>query len=196
MEIESLIKKITAEIISEFSEFSQRKSIMIFGKKGDVYTTPVNHIIKSGAKILYLGDDWQNCTISRYILPILDLNQMGDLVRGMARGRVAGMVLDTILKGNAVEVAVFGYEQYLETAPESLINLYDRQRRVLAGFGIIPLKGRRNNAHLMQKVLITEKEIRLAADRGIRQLKVLKSACITPLASDLANEKKIEILKQ
>lgn len=194
MEIEFLVKKITAEIMSEFSGL--KHTVMIFGKQNDDYTPPVDAIIKSGVRVLYLEDDWQTIPVDRYILPFLSLNQMGDLVHGTARGRVAVMVLETLLKGHTVEVAVFGYENYLETAPGSLIQLYDTQKQILAGFGIKPLEDRPDVIRFIRKSLITEKDIRGAADKGLGTLKVMKHACITPLAADQARENNIEILKQ
>ena len=194
--IESLVSKITAEILSQFSEAlgKPKETVMVFGKSDDAYPSCVGRILKSGVRVLYLDTDWQASRVDRYILPFLDLNQMGDLSRGMARGRIAGMVLNTVLKGHVVEVAAYGYEHYLETAPEALIKLYQGQRETLIDFGIRPLEDKRESLRMTDKSLITEKDVRQALEKRIGSLRVMKGACVTPLAADLARENKIKIL--
>ena len=213
MDLESLVKKIAAEILQELkgeltSELkgglvralgSDKKTIAVFGKPDEAYPDPVSRIINSGVRVLYVDDDWQGQNIDRYILPFMTLNQMGDLSRGMARGRIAGMVLDTVLRGRTVEVAEYGVEHYRKTAPEALVSLYETQKETLMGFGIRPLKvdqgGQRKSMCLTEKSLITEKDIHQALARHVNRLKVAKNGCVTPLAADLARENQIEIIR-
>lgn len=196
MDLESLIRKLTREILETLHSREDGPAIMVFGKRKDSYTEPVLSLFRKHSRIFFLDDDWQEQAVDRYILPLMTLNQMGDLVNGMARGRVAGAVLATLLKGKTVEVAAYGHEAYLETAPEPLLRVYDAQKRTLAGFGVKPLAPAAGKVWQIRQRLVTEKVVQQAGNRRVETLKVPADACVTPLAAETAGEAGINILKQ
>ncbi|MBI9091165.1 MAG: hypothetical protein JEZ12_18285 [Desulfobacterium sp.] len=204
MELEDLIRKLTREIIQELNTETgtgtkaevQRETVLIFGKKDDTYTEPLLSLINGNARILYLDGDWRDKAIDRYVLPLLTLGQMGELSQGMARGRIGGEVLTTVLSGNTVEVVQYGYTYYQDTAPEALLRLYETQKETLEGFGIKAFEPMGQELLRCRKRLVTETEVQKARDKGAATLQVPTDAVITPLAAEFARDNSIEILKR
>lgn len=210
MELENLIQKLTREILQQLNDETetgtgagaeagaktQGETVLIFGKREDTYTEPLLSLINSNARILFLDEDWRDTAIDRHVLPLLTLSQMGDLVQGMARGRIGGEVLTTVLSGKTVEVVQYGYTYYQETAPEPLLRLYEAQKETLKGFGIKEFEPMAKDLLRSRKRLVTETEVQTARDKGASTLQVPADAWITPLAEEFARDNSIEILKR
>ena len=202
MELEDLIRKLTQEVIQQLNSEKEtgteapKESILIFGKRDDTYTEPLLSLINSPARILFLDEDWKGKAIDRHVLPLLTLSQMGELSQGMARGRIGGEVLTTILSGKTVEVVQYGYTYYQDTAPEALLRLYEAQKETLRGFGIKEFEPMGQELLRSRKRLITETEVQKARDKGAATLQVPSDAWITPLAAEFARDNSIEILKK
>ncbi len=202
MELEALIQKLTREVIQQLnSETATRtdapkETVLIFGKRDDTYTEPLLSLINSTARILFLDEEWRDKAIDRHVLPLLTLGQMGELSQGMARGRIGGEVLTTVLSGKTVEVVRYGYTYYQDTAPEALLRLYEAQKETLKGFGIKEFEPMGQDLLRSRKRLITETEVQKARDKGAVTLQVPADAWITPLAAEFARDNSIEILKK
>ncbi len=200
MELEDLIRKLTREILHELNNETgakvQSETVLIFGKRGDSYTEPLLSLINSNARIMFLDEDLRDKAIDRHVLPLLTLSQMGDLVQGMARGRIGGEVLTTVLSGKTVEVVRYGYTCYQDTAPEPLLRLYESHRETLKEFGIKEFEPMGQELLRSRKRLITETEVQKARDKGASTLQVPADAVITPLAAEFARDNSIEILKR
>ena len=204
MELEDLIRKLTQEVIQQLNNETEtgaeaetkNETVLIFGKRDDSYTEPLLSLINSPARILFLDGDWKGKAIDRHVLPLLTLSQMGELSQGMARGRIGGEVLTTVLSGKTVEVVQYGYTYYQDTAPEALLRVYEAQKETLRGFGIKEFEPMGQEFLRSRKRLITETEVQKARDKGASTLRVPLDAWITPLAAEFARDNSIEILKK
>ncbi len=196
MEIEQLIKTITRQVLESLDAEASRENLLVFGNRDDTFGEPIAALVNSPYRVFFLDDDLENRTIDRHILPQLTINQMGDLSQGMARGRIAGQVLGTVLKGKTVEVVEYAYTRFRETAPPALVALYDAQKQILQGFGIKPFEAADTRALRLDKQVVTQRDVQAAMERKIKVLKVPQKACITLLAAEAARENSIEILKQ
>ena len=196
MEIETLIQTIIEKILEELKSDREKETLLILGKRNDTFNEKVLSLMKGNGSILFMDDDWRKKKIDRYILPELTLNQMGDLVRGMARGKIAGEVLAAILRGKTVEVVEYGYSHYAKTAPEPLLKLYEAQKETLKSFGIKEFQGADSGIERMRKKLITQIDIQKAKENGKSILQVPKESLITALAAEYARDNSIEILKK
>jgi len=194
--LENLIRTIIEKILEELKSDPKKETVLILGKRNDTFNEKVVSLIKSKAFILFMDDDFKGRTIDRYVLPELTLNQMGDLVRGMARGKIAGEVLAAILRGKTVEVVEYGYSHYSKTAPEPLLKLYESQKQTLKSFGIKEFKDADSEIERMRKKLITQIDIQKAKENGKSILQVPKESLITALAAEYARDNSIEILKK
>lgn len=134
--------------------------------------------------------------VQHRILGTLTCSQMADLAQGKASDKATALALEAMLGGHLVEVLTFEYEAFRTTAPAELYQLYENYRQLLEKFGLRAFKKTACEEPLLEKKLITEKDVLIAAKRGVKEIWLPPKALVTPLAMDCARSRKITIHRE
>ncbi|MFT5700843.1 MAG: ethanolamine utilization protein [Desulforhopalus sp.] len=195
MEIDALVRAITAEVLKQMQPSSTRGCCMVLSGRTQLLTDRIQQLVGDDVEIFYFGEEIHNQTICRYILPSLSCNNMADLAAGKAEDLDAKKVLNLLLHGTEVEVLDFDYKSFSETAPGPLYRLYESYLKTLKSFGLIAFRQKLPENYRFWKELVTEQIVHETEQRGASTLVVSRTSKITPLAAETAKTMNITIQK-
>ncbi|MFT5730246.1 MAG: ethanolamine utilization protein [Desulforhopalus sp.] len=195
MEIDDLVRTITANVLKQMQHSTTREYCMVLSRRNPLITERIQQLTGEDVGICYFGEEQQNQTIGRYILPSLSCNNMADLAAGRAQGLYVKEVLSLLLQGTEVEVLDFDYKKFSETAPGPLYRLYESYLDTLKSFGLVSFREIKPEFFRCWKELVTEQVINETEQKGASTLVVSRTSKITPLALETAKTLNITIQK-
>lgn len=195
MEIDDLVRTITANVIQQMQAKPTEKCCMVFSRRDSGLTERIQGLVGTDVGILYFGEELQSQTVGRYILPSLSCNNMANLAAGRAEGIYTKEVLSLLLQGTEVEVVDFDYKSFSETASGPLYRLYKTYQETLQSFGLVSFREKKAECFRFWKELVTEKTISETERRGASTLVVSRTSKVTPLAIETAKQLNITIQK-
>lgn len=195
MEIDDLVRTITAEVLKQIQPSATRECCMVLSRRTPRLTDRIQLLVGDSIEVLYLGEDLQGLTICRYILPSLSCTHMADLAIGRAESLYVKEVMSLLLQGTEVEVLDFDYKGFSETASGPLYRLYESYQDTLQSFGLVSFREKKPESIRYWKELVTEKIINETGQRGASTLVVSRTSNITPLAAETAKMLNITIQK-
>lgn len=195
MEIDDLVRTITANVIKQMQATTTKKCCMVLSRKTPLLTERIQQLVGDDKEIFYFGEELQGQTVNRYILPSLSCNNMVDLAAGRAEGLYVKEVMSLLLQGTEVEVLDFDYKGFSETAPGPLYRLYESYQDTLKSFGLVPFRVKKPETIRFWKELVTEQTINETEQRGASTLEVSRTSKVTPLAQETAKTFNITIQK-
>lgn len=195
MEIDDLVRTITAKVLKQMQISATRECCMVLSRRTPLLTDRIQQIVGDSLEIAYLGEEREDQTICRYILPSLSCNHMADLAIGRAEGMYVKEVMSLLLQGTEVEVLDFDYKDFSETASGPLYRLYESYQEKLESFGLVSFRQMKPESIRYWKELVTEKTITDTEQRGASMLVVSRTSNVTPLAQETAKELNITIQK-
>lgn len=188
MDFELLAARLVKDILHELQMLQQRETVLLFTGRDRRLPEGLTELLDPKARVLYPEDPWEMAEVDRFILPCLHIDQMVDLALGKGGSRLMYAVRRVLLTGRTVEVFQFEYRRYLDTAPGSLITLYEQYRQQLAGFGLIDCVLRKKQTARIDKNVLTAADILWARDQGAQQLDLAGNCRVTPLAQETARD--------
>lgn len=195
MPLEKLVKSIIREVLKQLQVSSEGSQVLILAEKTSEKIAPLMQHIEQGTRVSFWDKNCQEINSKRVIIPFLSCCQMADLARGSAACPIMEIALAELLSGRSVEVFEFEYLRYQDSAPESLLRLYESYEERLYEFGLKRFNAKTETIGCLRKPLLTEKNILEAQQQGIKTLKISSKTRLTPLASDCAREQGIQIQK-
>lgn len=195
MDMHELVGVIAREVMERIRKDNERPCVFVLAQRQESLVATLREKLDGEAELLFLGEDTNNRTLSRCILPLLSCCAMADLAIGRASDATTVEVLRLLLSGAKVEALAFEYQSYTGTAPDSLLGLYESYEKTLEGFGLIKFRPRRPDAIRCRSTLVTVKTVEQAHESGASTLVVPAGAIVTPLAVDAARDWNISILK-
>jgi len=195
MEIDELVRTITANVLKQMQHSTTRECCMVLSRRNPLITERIQQLTGQDVEICYFGEEQQNQTICRYILPSLSCNNMADLAAGRAQGLYVKEVLSLLLQGTEVEVLDFDYKNFSETAPGPLYRLYESYLDTLKSFGLVSFREIKPEFFRCWKELVTDQVVNETEQKGASTLVVSRTSKITPLALETAKTLNITIQK-
>lgn len=195
MDVNELVRTITREVLQQMHGQKKNDCIMVMAERSPLLAGQINEKLGCESELFFWGEDTQDQSVCRYILPFLPCGDMADLAAGRAGGPYMTEVLQLLLRGTEVEVMEFGHRAYSETAPGPLYALYESYVETLAGFGLKPFQPKRPDSVRHWQLLVTEKVVNEAGEQHASTLMVPVKAQITPLAAEAARNLNIQIQK-
>jgi ethanolamine utilization protein len=195
MEIDELVRTITANVLKQMQHSTTIEYCMVLSRRNPLITERIQQLTGKDIGIYYFGEEQQNQTICRYILPSLSCNNMADLAAGRAQGLYVKEVLSLLLQGTEVEVLDFDYKNFSETAPGPLYRLYESYLDTLKSFGLVSFREIKPEFFRCWKELVTEQVVNETEQKGASTLVVSRTSNITPLALETAKTLNITIQK-
>lgn len=147
-----------------------------------------------GCRMCFNGECLAGDSPELIVVPALCCASMAKLATGAPSGRLAE-IMKLLLEGREVWVLDYCYDEYAETAPAALYEMYAAYERKLASFGLRRLPEVKPASIRSQEKLITAKAVEEAYASGVRRLAVSSSAIITALAADAAARLGLELSK-
>ena len=193
MELEGLVEEITRKVLAELTEAECKKTVLLFAQKDSPLPESLQEVLKDEYRLFYAADDLHIDRIDRFILPCLYIDQMVDLAMGKGGSKLMYAVRKVLLAGKQLEVADFEYRKYSQSAPMSLLALYEQYYETLRGFGVVELQGEAKSVYRVNSGVVKESDIITAKQNGAGSIEIGNSCCVTPLAYDFAREQSIEI---
>ncbi len=188
MDLEALVKAITAEVLKQVNGKEETPSLLIIGDQACKKCQAAEKRLGKGQTVLYPDADPGADVAVRRIVPYLSIRHMADMAVGKADGPLMEIVLAALLAGQSVEVMEFEYRRHSDTAPEGLMRLFEGQEASLASFGLTAMDMTRRETHRIRKALVTDADVTGASQKGARQLILPLDARVTPLAVESARE--------
>lgn len=195
MEIDDLVRTITANVLKQLHSTTTKDCCMVLCRRNPLVTDRIKQLTGNNVDICYFGEEHQNQTICRYVLPSLTCNSMADLSAGRAQGLYVKEVLSLLLQGTEVEVLDFDYKNFSQTASGPLYRLYESYQDTLQSFGLVAFREIKPEFFRYWKELVTEQVINETEQKGASTLVVSRTSTITPLALETAKTLNITIQK-
>ncbi len=193
MDLEALVKAITAEVLKQVNGQEATPSVLIIGDRSCKKCQAVEKRLGTGHTVLYPDADPGTDVAVRRIVPYLSIRHMADMAVGKADGPLMETVLAALLAGQPVEVMEFEYKRHADTAPEGLMRLFEGQEATLASFGLTAMEMTKRETHRIRKSLVTDADVAEAKEKGARELRLPLATQMTPLAVENARELGITI---
>jgi len=193
MDVEALVKAITAEVLKQVSGKGETSPVLIIGEKTCKKCQAAEKKLGKGHRFLYPDEDPSAGETMRRIVPYLSIRHMADMAAGKAEGPLMEVVLSALLAGQPVEVMEYEYKRYADTAPEGLMRLFEGQEAALASFGLTAIDMTKRETVRVRKPLVTDADVAEANRKGARELLLPGDAQVTPLAVESARDLGITI---
>ncbi len=193
MDLEKLVQDISRLVLNELRQPQAQKTILLFARRNKDLPQALQWLKNKENCLAYVDDSWSVDQIDRFIFPCLSIDQMVDLAMGKGGSKLMSELRQVLLSGKKVEIAEFEYQQFEQSAPSALIQLYKKYHATLEEFGVRTLKTEREFSYRFTGSVVTEADIAQANNDGVSCLEISKRCCVTALAFDFAKQQSIEI---
>ena len=188
-----LVEQMVVQIMKQLAGAQDVQNVFILGSKNEAASITLPQQEDVTTKV-YCNDDPCDVTeINRYVLPMLELEDMADLALGKATSVKARQILPLLLAGKTVEVYQYAYTGYEDSAPSQLYGVYCDYAETLSGFGLCPLQKQVQKTTRINARVISEKDIQKCSTQGVTRIAVSGKAIVTSLAKECAKKFGIEI---
>jgi len=188
MDVESLVKAITAEVLKQVSGQEGAPRVLIIGERMCKKCQAAEKRLGNEYTFLYPDEDPGAEESLRRIVPYLSIRHMADMAAAKADGPLMETTLRALLAGQPVEVVEFEYKRYGQTAPEGLMRLFEGQEAALVSFGLTAFDTTKRDIVRLRKSLVTDADVAEANQKGARELRLPADARVTPLAAESAKD--------
>lgn len=196
MDMQELVRTVVREVMSRLDNGTDMPCVKVFGTRDESVCQRVRECMGTECVVKFHGEDMAGLNPSHHVLPILSCSDMADLAMGKASGVMMSEVLELVLSGNEVHVLEFGYRSHAETAPVTLLGLYEDYEKRLASFGVKEWKPKGPDSLRFRGTLLTEKDVVELCRHGATRVLVGPGTIVTPLAVDAAQTFNCSIEKQ
>ncbi len=203
--IEEIVRKVLAEsglnnqMSVQQSQVSTGPRYLILAEQDRVDKKSLSRQLSKAACPVFMGDsvvaqDIVDAAYERIILPRLCLKEMADLALGRAAGGIPGLVLSLLMQGQKIEVLAFDYDEFKDTAPPALFQMYRGYEDTLAGFGLCRFQSGCGHSRTIHDRLVTERVVTELSATGVTKIITGPGCLVTALAADMARENSIRII--
>lgn len=188
-----LVEQLVVQILGQLAKAQGVQNVLILGSQSDAAGISLPKSDGFTTKVFCSDDAYDAGEIDRYVLPVLELEDMADLALGKAASIKAREVLALLLQGKTIEVHRYAYTDFENSAHLKLYQLYANYAETLNDFGLCPMQKQIHKAIRVNARVVSEKDIEKCNAEGITRIGVSDKAFVTSLAEECAKKFGIEI---
>lgn len=188
-----LVEQMVVQIMGQLATARAVQNILILGSRHDAASITLPKQTDFTTKVYCSDDVFDAADIDRYILPVLEIEDMADLALGKATSVKAREILALLLSGKTVEVYQYAYAGYEDTAPLPLYQLYCDYAETLSDFGLCSVQKHVQKTTRIGARVVSEQDIEKCNAQGVTRITVSAKAIVTSLAVECAKKFGIEI---